>query len=116
VQAWETADVSSLAAMLRDDALMTMPPVPAWYRGRAAIEEFLRIHLFAGNAAQRFRLVPTRANGCPAFGAYQRGEDGVYRPGALQVLQLHGDRIGEMHAFLPVDDRLFARFGLPSTI
>ena len=116
VQAWETADVSRLAVLLREDAVTTMPPVPAWYQGRAAVGDFLRLHLFAGNAAQRFRLVPTRANGCPAFGVYQRGEDGVYRPGALQVLEIDGDRIGAIHAFLTIDDRLFKRFGLAPTL
>ena len=116
VQAWETADVSRLATLLREDALMTMPPIPAWYQGRAHIQQFLQSYLFAGSTAGTFRMVPTRANGCPAFGAYQLGDDGVYRPGALQVLELDGNCIGTLHAFLPLDDRLFARFGLALTM
>jgi RNA polymerase sigma-70 factor (ECF subfamily) len=115
VQAWETADVSRLAALLRDDAVLTMPPIPAWYQGREAIEVFLQRHLFAGSSAGTFRVVATRANGCPAFGVFHRREDGVYQPGALQVLELDGDRISAMHCFLPLDDRLFARFGLAVT-
>jgi RNA polymerase sigma-70 factor (ECF subfamily) len=116
VRAWETADVQGLTALLRDDAVLTMPPVPAWYQGRDAIRAFMQGYLFAGEAADRHRLVPTRSNGSPAFGAYARGADGVYRPGALQVLSISGDRIVAIHDFLALDERLFARFGLAPTI
>jgi len=63
----------------------------------------------------RYRLIPTRANGCPAFAAYTRGADGIYRPGGVQVLDISGDRIAAIHDFLALDDRLFARFALPPT-
>jgi RNA polymerase sigma-70 factor (ECF subfamily) len=116
VEAWESADVVRLAALLRDDAVLTMPPLPAWYQGRVAIQDFLLGHLFTGDAAGRFRLVPTRANGCPAFAAYTRGADGIFRPGGLQVLDIAGDRIAAIHDFLALDDRLFARFGLALTV
>ncbi len=116
VRAWEAADVPRLAALLRDDALLSMPPLPAWYEGRAAIRTFLRQHLFAGDAALRFRLVPTRANGCPAFAVYTRDTAGIYRAGALQVLIIVGDRIAAIHDFLALDDRLFARFNLAPTV
>jgi RNA polymerase sigma-70 factor (ECF subfamily) len=96
--------------------VLTMPPVPSWFKGRTSIDAFLRTFLFAGDAAQRFRLLPTRANGCPAFATYTRGEDGAYRPGALQVLNFDGEYIAELHDFLAVDDRLFARFGLAPTL
>jgi RNA polymerase sigma-70 factor (ECF subfamily) len=112
VQAWEGADVQRLVTLLHDDAVLTMPPVPAWYRGRAAIAEFLRAHLFAGNAVGRYRLVPTRANGGPAFAVYTRGDDGVYRAAAVQVLSIADGRIAAIHDFLALDGRLFARFGL----
>ncbi len=115
VQAWEAADVPRLAALLRDDAVLTMPPLPAWYQGRAAIQAFLRQHLFMGEAARRFRLVPTQANGSPAYAAYTLGADGIYRPGALQVLSIAGDRIAAIHDFLALDDRLFTRFDLALT-
>jgi RNA polymerase sigma-70 factor (ECF subfamily) len=115
VKAWETGDVPRLTALLHEDAVMTMPPLPAWYQGRAAIESFLRTQLFAG-ADHSFRLLPTHANGSPAFAAYVRGEDGIYRHAALQVLQIAGDRIAAIHDFLSVNDRLFARFDLPLSI
>jgi len=41
VQAWETDDVSGLVALLKEDAILSMPPVPSWYRGRDAIRSFL---------------------------------------------------------------------------
>jgi RNA polymerase sigma-70 factor (ECF subfamily) len=112
VQAWEAADTSLLVTLLRDDAAVTMPPVPSWYCGRAAIGEFFATQ-FAGQARGRYRLVPTEANGCPAFGLYIRDTAGVYQPYALQVLSITGDQIAEIHAFPALDGRLFTRFSLP---
>jgi RNA polymerase sigma-70 factor (ECF subfamily) len=116
VHAWETADVEGLVALLCEGAVLTMPPVPAWFGGRAAIQAFLSMHLFQGEAAGRYRLVPTHANGCPAFAVYARNANGVYLPAALQVLRVTVDGIAALHDFLAVDDRLFARFDLPPTL
>jgi RNA polymerase sigma-70 factor (ECF subfamily) len=113
VQAWENADSAGLVYLLREDAVLSMPPLPAWYRGRQAIKTFLDTHLFTGEALGRFRLVPTQANGSPAFAAYQRDENGIYRPGGLQVLQLAGSQIAQVDDFLAFDERLFQRFRLP---
>ena len=112
VHAWEAADNALLVALLRDDAVLTMPPQTAWYHGRAAIGAFFATQLFAGQAQGRFRLLPTSANGCPAFGIYMLDAAGVYRPNSLQVLTIVDDQIAEMHAFLALDDRLFAHFSL----
>src|SRR2546428_11439177 len=76
VDAWQAADAAGLVALLREDALITMPPLPLWYQGRAAIRWFFETQLFAGKPQGRFRLVPTRANGGPALATYQRGEGG----------------------------------------
>jgi RNA polymerase sigma-70 factor (ECF subfamily) len=117
VQAWEMADTARLTALLRDDAIFTMPPLPAWYQGRAAIRLFLDEQIFSpGQAGQQFRLVATRANGGPAFGSYQRDAAGVYRPGALILLTLAESQIAEIDDFLAVDDGLFARFNLPQLL
>jgi RNA polymerase sigma-70 factor (ECF subfamily) len=113
VAAWETADVTRLVALLRDDAIYSMPPLPQWYRGRAAIQTFLETYLFVGPARGRFRLRSTQANGCPAFASYVRDEAGVYRPSALQVLTLADGQIARIHGFLAFDHQLFAHFGLP---
>jgi RNA polymerase sigma-70 factor (ECF subfamily) len=115
VQAWETADSASLVALLREDATLTMPPVPVWYRGRPAIRRFLDTYIFTGQPQGRFRLAATRANGCPAFGAYQRDETGIYRPGALHILTIENDQIQRIDDFLTSDSWLFSRFNLPLT-
>jgi RNA polymerase sigma-70 factor, ECF subfamily len=112
VQAWETADTDSLMALLRDDAVFSMPPVPAWFNGKAAIRKFITGYLFAGPDTRHFRLVATRANGCPAFAVYQQEGD-RFRPVALQVLSLRQGLIVRLDDFLVSDGRLFSRFGLP---
>ena len=114
VQAWEMADAARLTALLREDAIFTMPPLPTWYQGRAAIKAFLNEQLFsAGRAGHQFRVIATRANGCPAFASYRLDEAGVYRPGALIVLTLVGARIAQIDNFLALNDGLFSRFNLP---
>ncbi len=113
VDAWHAADAAGLVALLREDALITMPPLPLWYQGRPAIRWFFETQLFAGEAAARFRLVATAANGSPAFATYQRDQAGVYRLGALQVLTLAGSQIAAIHDFLVVGDRQYAAFDLP---
>jgi RNA polymerase sigma-70 factor, ECF subfamily len=110
VAAWETADSAGLIALLREDATLTMPPVPAWFLGRAAIQTFSQHFLFAG---QPYRLLPIRANGCPAFAVYQRDAAGLYRPAALQILSINGERIARIDHFLTFDGQLFGRFNLP---
>jgi RNA polymerase sigma-70 factor (ECF subfamily) len=116
VQAWERADSVALVALLREDAALTMPPMPLWYRGRDAIRWFLDDRLFTSEAsARRFRLLATRANGGPAFGVYERDPAGVYRPSALQVISLDGSQISQIDDFLNSDERFFSRFGLPAT-
>ena len=113
VDAWQAADAAGLVALLREDALITMPPLPLWYRGRAAIEWFFETQLFTGEGHGRFRLVATQANGSPAFATYQRDEAGPYRLEALQVLTLGQGRIAEIHDFLLIGNQQFAGFDLP---
>jgi len=116
VDAWHAADAAALVALLREDALMTMPPLPLWFRGRAAIRWFFETQLFDGEARGRFRLVATAANGSPAFATYRRDESGVYRLGALLVLTLAGGQVAEIHDFLLVRDGEFAGFDLPRAL
>lgn len=104
VRAWEAADVAALVELLTDDVFMAMPPMPFEYHGRDAVARFSAA-LFDGG--RRFDLVPTRANGQPAFGAYLRTSGhGV----GLYVLALRGDRICALTRF---DAVLLPRFGLP---
>ena len=113
VDAWQAADAQGLVALLTEDVAFTMPPLPLWYRGRAAVEWFFRSQLFAGEAAGRFRLMPAAANASPAFATYQRGGTGIYQLEALQVLTIDGDQIAAVHDFLGSADRVSARFGVP---
>jgi RNA polymerase sigma-70 factor, ECF subfamily len=112
VAAWEAANPTALVDLLREDAVLTMPPLATWFRGRAAIHAFLDAHIFAGDAKGRFRLAATRANGCPAFAVYERVA-GVHHVVALQVLLIENNQISEIDDFLTSDHKLFSRFDLP---
>ncbi|WP_327034071.1 sigma-70 family RNA polymerase sigma factor [Micromonospora ureilytica] len=109
--AFENADIAALMGLLTDDAVWEMPPILTWYAGRETVGRFLatRVH-----AAGDHRMVPASANGQPAFGAYTRDHDGVYRPHALQVLTVTAAGIARVVAFLDVD--MFAPCGLPSAL
>jgi RNA polymerase sigma-70 factor, ECF subfamily len=108
VLAFERADIPAVAELLREDVALEMPPRPTWYAGRAAVLEFFAGHL---HRTGRRRLVPTRANGCPAVGMYIAGEDGRLHAHSIQVLETVDDRIVRIVAFL--DPGLFAAFALP---
>jgi RNA polymerase sigma-70 factor (ECF subfamily) len=109
-EAFEQGDVDRLVALLTDDALMTMPPQPIEVHGRAAIGQFFLEREWWG--AGRMRLVPTRANGQPAFGVYLRDPHApIHRAHGIVVLTLDDDRIAHITRF--GDTSIFARFGLP---
>jgi RNA polymerase sigma-70 factor (ECF subfamily) len=110
VDAFERYDVDALAALLREDATLSMPPYTLWLQGPRAIAAWF---LGRGCGCRGSRLVPTAANGLPAFGQYRAGGPGQpHRPWSLVVLELDGDRIVAMNHFLDTDT-LFPRFGLP---
>jgi RNA polymerase sigma-70 factor (ECF subfamily) len=110
VEAFERYDVDALASLLREDATMSMPPYTLWLRGPQAIKTWF---LGRGIGCRGSRLVPTTANGLPAFGQYRPGGPGrPHRPWSLTVLELSGDRIAAMNYFLDTAT-LFPRFGLP---
>jgi hypothetical protein len=89
---------------------VTMPPQPYEYQGAEAIRRFLRDR--ALNRGAPLRLVPTRANGQPAFGAYfPCPHTEISRPYGMMVLTLAGDRIAEITFF--ADSSVFPQFGLP---
>jgi RNA polymerase sigma-70 factor (TIGR02960 family) len=110
VRAWEAADVGALVALLTDDVFMSMPPMPFEYHGREAVSRFSAALFEAG---RRFDLVPTRANGQPAFGAYLRAPTGVRHGVGLYVLALSGDRISALTRF---ENSMLSRFGLPRSL
>ncbi|GIF46054.1 RNA polymerase ECF family sigma subunit [Asanoa ferruginea] len=110
VDAWQSADVEALVALLTDDVFMSMPPMPFEYEGRDAVARFCAAIFGAG---RRFDLVPTRANGQPAFGAYVHGPDGVSHGTGLYVLTVDGGRISALTRF---ESGILARFGMPRSI
>jgi RNA polymerase sigma-70 factor, ECF subfamily len=112
VDAWEAGDVDAVAALLAEDAVLTMPPRATWFTGLEACRVFLA-ERFSHHASSR--LVRVRASGQVAFGMYLRDpEHDRFEGRLLQVLTIRGDRIGEVTAF--VEPALFARFGLPPTL
>jgi RNA polymerase sigma-70 factor (TIGR02960 family) len=110
VSAWESADLDALVALLTDDVFISMPPMPFEYQGRDVVIRFCASLFRAG---RRFDLVPTRANGQPAFGAYLRAPTGIRHGTGLYVLTLTGDRIAAMTRF---DNSVLPFFGLPRCV
>ncbi|QBD75156.1 sigma-70 family RNA polymerase sigma factor [Ktedonosporobacter rubrisoli] len=117
LQAWETGDVNGLVALLKEDATLSMPPIPSWYQGREAIRTFFRAVLFPSGVQNRWRLSPTRANGQPAFVVYRADEaTRAYRAFALQVVTLDATlsdlpQVASVTAFL--EPELVTSFGFP---
>ena len=109
-RAWESADLDALVALLTDDVFLAMPPVPFGYEGRDDVTRYCAA-LFA--ASGRSDLVPMRANGQPAFGAYLRGPDGVRHATAFYVLTLTG---GQVCAITRFEANVLPWFGLPRSL
>jgi RNA polymerase sigma-70 factor (ECF subfamily) len=111
VRAYDAGHIDALVDLLTADVCISMPPIPLEYQGRDVAARFL-----AGVSRQgrRWDLVPTRANGQPAFGVYLRSPTGGIRHGAgLDVFTLTGDRIGAITRF---DSGVLPSFGLPPSL
>jgi RNA polymerase sigma-70 factor (ECF subfamily) len=112
-EAFERRDLATVIRMLTDDAWLTMPPVPGEYQGPVEIAHFLTTVAFRD--ARRFRLVPTGANGQPAFGAYLLdARSPIAHAHGILVLELSGDRVSALTRF--VDTAMMPGFGLPRTL
>jgi RNA polymerase sigma-70 factor (ECF subfamily) len=109
--AFQEADVTALAELLREDVVMEMPPHLVWFAGRADVTRFLATHILT--APGRLLMTPTAANGQPAMAVYERDPDGTYHWHALQVLTVTPAGIARIVAFL--DPGPVRRFGLPQT-
>ena len=110
VLAYESSDLISLVELLTDDVFISMPPLPFEYQGRDPASRFFGSIFGSG---RRFDLVPTRANGQPALGAYVRGPDGTSHGVGLFVLTVDGDEICAMTRF---ENTVFPWFGLPRSL
>jgi RNA polymerase sigma-70 factor (TIGR02960 family) len=112
--AMERGDVEAMIALLTDDAWLTMPPAPLEYQGREAIAAFLRSVAFRGGT-RRFRLVPTSANGQPAYGCYAHDHgDPVGHAHSILVLTVTDGGVSALTGF--VGDGVVASFGLPGAL
>jgi RNA polymerase sigma-70 factor (TIGR02960 family) len=110
VRAWESADLDALVALLTDDVFMSMPPIPFEYEGVDAVARFCAGIFGTGRT---FDLVPTRANGQPAFGAYLRTPTGARHGTGLYVIAVSGDRICALSRF---ENSVLPWFGLPRSL
>ncbi|GII57948.1 RNA polymerase sigma factor [Planotetraspora thailandica] len=110
VSAYESGDIDALVALLTDDVFMSMPPLPLEYEGLEVVARFCA-GLFG--SGRRYDLVPTRANGQPAFGAYLRAPTGIRHGTGLYVLALRGDRVCAMTRF---ENSVLPSFGLPRSL
>ena len=114
VNAWEAGDVPALIELLHDSATFAMPPMGVWYAGPAAIQKALGNFVFMPGVA--WKLLPTTANGRPAFGLYQGlGEAVAYQAFGLivPIASAEDGKIIDITAFL--SPQLVERFGLPDT-
>jgi RNA polymerase sigma-70 factor, ECF subfamily len=112
VDAFERYDIDSLTALLREDATWSMPPYELWLQTHDDIRKWC---LGPGIGCRGSRLVPTIANGSPAFAQYKPSPEGGYEPWSLHVLELSEGRITGICFFLDTK-RLFPLFGLPARL
>ncbi|MFD6291374.1 RNA polymerase subunit sigma-70 [Streptomyces sp. NPDC060205] len=110
------ADIDAMVELVREDAVLTMPPNPFWFTSRDALFAFVRPNLdpaspmFVGH----WRHLPVRANGQPAVAGYlQRPGTSVFRAQLIDVLRVEAGRIAQITTFEP---HLFEAFGLPMTL
>ena len=108
--AWRRCDIPALAALLREDAILRMPPERVEIHGRNAITDFFAT-VPADGHLDRIQLQLTRANGGPAVAAYLPDDTGAPAPYGLMAFAIVGDRIATITGF--PDPALFAAFGLP---
>jgi RNA polymerase sigma-70 factor (TIGR02960 family) len=110
VAAYESSDLDSLVALLTDDVFISMPPLPFEYHGHEPASRFFASIFGSG---RKFQLLPTRANGQPAVGAYVRDSTGISHGVGLFVVTLAGDQISAMTRF---ENTVLPWFGLPRLI
>jgi RNA polymerase sigma-70 factor (ECF subfamily) len=112
-RAFQEADATALARLLRDDVRLEMPPEPVWFADRAVALEFLRKQVFPTLPEQRMRGL-TVNDGQPALALYWRAADGLYHPHAVSVLTLRRRTVARAVVFR--DPALFPLLGLPAAL
>jgi RNA polymerase sigma-70 factor, ECF subfamily len=114
VAAFWAKDIDAIVSLLKQDAVWEMPPFTGWYVGAANIGALIDRQCPGG--VHDMVMVPTTANGQPAFALYMREDSlgGEFMPFHIQVLELAGDRVRHVAAFF--EKSLFERFGLPASL
>jgi RNA polymerase sigma-70 factor (ECF subfamily) len=110
VDAFQRYDIDTIVTLLHDDAIQTMPPFAMWLQGATDVGTWM---LGPGIECKGSILLPTSANGCPAFAQYRVDPEGGHKPWALLVIEISGDRISALHAFLD-HEHIFPNFDLPA--
>jgi len=101
LRSWETRDIDSLVALLRQDVVFAMPPHATWFRGADAVRTFLQTPRFGAFWTRALRLLPTRANGLPAIVFYAAApEDDAYRLHSIQLIRFAGGAIADATTFI----------------
>jgi RNA polymerase sigma-70 factor, ECF subfamily len=123
----EVADTLDTSVASVDSTLhVPAGPLPVWYRGRDTVAAFLTDHPLR----ERWRHVPTRANGQLAVGCYMWDDTrDSFVAAVIDVLTLRGDRIDEVTAFVApwvyerfgdvagvMTPAMFRRFGMPDEL
>jgi RNA polymerase sigma-70 factor (ECF subfamily) len=108
VDAFERYDMTALAALLRDDVVISMPPHDLWLQG---VDDVIGWMAGPGAGCRGSKLVAVAANGTAAFGSYRPAGPGRWEPWALQLIEVKDGRISGHHNFLTTE--LFAEVGLP---
>ncbi|HEU5085627.1 MAG TPA: sigma-70 family RNA polymerase sigma factor [Acidimicrobiales bacterium] len=108
VEAFERYDIPAVVQLMREDAILTMPPWDTWLQGRDDVGAWM---LGPGKGCEGSRLIPLDVNGTAGYASYKPGPSGKLEPWAIQVIEVAGGRIVGHHNFIGAD--LFAHFGLP---
>ncbi len=108
VEAFERYDIPAVVQLMREDAILTMPPWDTWLQGRDEVGAWM---LGPGKGCEGSRLIPLDVNGTAGYASYKPGPSGMLEPWAIQVIEVAGGRIVGHHNFIGAD--LFAHFGLP---
>jgi RNA polymerase sigma-70 factor (ECF subfamily) len=114
VDAFERYDTDTLASLMRDDVVLSMPPYDVWLQGP---EELVAWFLGQGIGCRGSRLVPIAVSGVTGFGSYRPAADGTpgkWEPFAIQIVDTVDGRIVGHHNFL--SPQRFAEFGLPAVL
>jgi RNA polymerase sigma-70 factor (ECF subfamily) len=109
-RAYEAGDIDALVSLFTADVTVSMPPIPLEYQGRDVVARLFAAVL---GPHRRFDLVPTQANGQPAFGTYLHAPNGIRHGTGLIVLTLAGDRVAAVTRF---DNAVFPWFGLARSL